>query len=423
MATTRDDSIEDPVQPTFNPLDPQLWVDAYPTLERLRSEDPVHVEPHGGMAAITGHAEAESVFRNPDGDHRYVDYQKQRMGDDVEQQPYIKGMSQWVLMRSGKDHRRLRGTIARDFTPRRVEALRLAMTDAAHELVDGFADAGETDIVPAYSSALPLSSISRLLDVPSKDNARIEQWIEGFKNAVQFLPMTPEQLAETNAAISGLGEYFAALIADRRANPGDDLLTQLIAQADAGQMTQDELVVNAWGLYAAGHETSGNAISDAIHTLLRNPEQLKLLQDDWTLLPNAVDELLRYDGPGLATSRMFQEPIEVAGHTIPADTGVLLFMAGANRDPRRFPDPDRLDITRANAKDHLGFGHGPHRCVGQHMARLTIAIAVQTLFTRLQNVRIAGDVEWAQHTVFHGPRSMRLAWDGVLPREPATRLP
>jgi cytochrome P450 len=319
-------------------------------------------------------------------------------------------------MRSGKDHRRLRGTISRDFTPGRVEALRDALTASAHDLVDAFADHGEVDIVPAYSNPLPLSSISRLLNVPSKDHGRIERWIEGFKNAVQYLPMTPEQLAETNEAITGLGEYFAALIAERRANPGDDLLTSLIVQADAGDMTEEELVVNAWGLYAAGHETSGNAISDAIHTLLHHPEQLRMLQQDWSLLPNAVHELLRYDGPGLATSRMFEDDIEVGGHTIPADTGVVLFMAGANRDPRRFQDPDRFDISRENAKDHLGFGHGPHRCVGQHMARLTIAVALEVLFTRLQDVRIVGDVEWSQHTVFHGPRSLRLAWDGVSPR-------
>jgi cytochrome P450 len=418
MATARDQSIEDVdvATPAFNPLDPELWVDSYPILAGLREQDPVLVEPLLGMTAVTGHEEAEAVFRNPEGDHRYVEYQKVRQGDAVESEPYIRGMSQWVLMRSGRDHRRLRGTISRDFTPGRVEALREAVTETAHGLIDAFAEQGEVDIVPAYSNALPLHSISRLLDVPFADHGRIERWIEGFKHAVQYLPMTPEQMAETNAAILGLGQYFTELIAERRANPGEDLLTSLIVQADEGAMTEEELVVNAWGLYAAGHETSGNAISDAIHALLQHPESLAQLQGDWSLLPNAVHELLRFDGPGLATSRMFAEDIEVGGHTVPANTGVVLFMAGANRDPRRFEDPDRLDITRENAKDHLGFGHGPHRCVGQHMARLTIGIAIEVLFTRLQDVRLAGDVEWSQHTVFHGPRTMRLAWDGVAPR-------
>jgi cytochrome P450 len=409
MAIARDDDA--PTAPAFNPLDPQLWVDSYPILKELRDVDPVYVDPAIGLCAVTGHEEAESVFRNPEGDHRYADFQKQRMGDDVVDEPYCKGMSQWVLMRSGQDHRRLRRTVSRDFTPGRVESLNADLVEIANALVDGFADQGEVEIVAAYSNALPLGIISRLLDVPAKDHDRIERWMEGFRHAVQYLPMTPEQLAECNEAISGLGEYFTALVKERRANPGDDLLTSLIAQTDEGAMTEEELVVNAWGMYAAGHETSGNAISDAILTLLRHPDQLAVLQNDWSLLESAVDELLRFDGPGLATSRLFPEDVEIGGHEVPANTPVLLFMAGANRDPRHFEDPDRLDVTRENAKHHLGFGHGLHRCVGQHLAKATIGVAVQVLFTRLQSVRIVGEPEWSEHTVFHGPKRLHLAWD------------
>jgi cytochrome P450 len=286
------------------------------------------------------------------------------------------------------------------------------MVVMANELIDSFADQGEVEIVEAYGNALPLAIISRLLDVPAKDHARIEHWMEGFKHAVQFLPMSPEELAETNAAISGLGEYFTALIAERRQNPGDDLLSALILQADAGAMSEQELIVNAWGLYAAGHETSGNAICDAIHTLLEHPDELARLQSDWSLLGTAVDELLRFDGPGLATNRLFPHEIAIGEHTLPAGMPVVLYMAGANHDPRHFEEPERLDLSRENARDHLGFGHGPHRCVGQHMARATIGVAVQTLFTRLGNVRVVGEVEWNERSVFHGPRTMHLAWDG-----------
>jgi hypothetical protein len=397
----------------FNPFDPALWVNPHPILKELRDEDPAHVEPAIGMCVVTGHAEAEQAFRDPDGDHRYLQYQKMRMGEDVGEQPYCQGMSKWVLMRSGVDHRRLRGTISKDFTPGRVEALQPVMGEIAHALIDAFAGRGEVEIVEAYGNALPLAIISKLLDVPAEDHARIEHWMEGFKHAVQYLPMSPEELAETNAAVVGLGEYFSDLIAARRRAPGDDLLSALIVQADAGAMSEEELVVNAWGLYAAGHETSGNAICDAIHTLLQHPDELARLRSDWSLLPTAVDELLRFDGPGLATNRLFPHELTVGEHTLPAGMPVVLFMAGANHDPRHFPDPDRLDLARANAKDHLGFGHGPHRCVGQHMARATIAVAVQALFTRLTNIRIVGEVEWNERSVFHGPRTMRLGWDSV----------
>jgi pimeloyl-[acyl-carrier protein] synthase len=224
--------------------------------------------------------------------------------------------------------------------------------------------------------------------------------------------MTPDELAETNAAIAGLGAYFRGLINTRRQDLGDDLLSALIVQADAGAMTEEELVVNAWGLYAAGHETSGNAICDAINTLINQPEQLQQLCQDWSLLPNAVHELLRFEGPGLATNRLFPHDMEVGEHVIPANTPVVLFMAGANRDPRKFPDPDRLDLRRKDASEHLGFGHGPHRCVGQHLARLTIAVAIQTLFTRLRDLRVL-DIEWSERTVFHGPSRMQVSWSGT----------
>jgi cytochrome P450 len=418
MATTEETAASGSDRPPFNPFDPQLWVNPHPILKELRDRDPAHLEPALGMCVVTGHEQAEQAFRDPDGDHRYLEYQKMRQGADVEEQPYVKGMSQWVLMRSGADHRRLRGTIAKDFTPGRVERLQAEMVELAHDLIDRFAGEaeGEVEIVEAYGNALPLAIISRLLDVPAEDHARIEHWMEGFKHAVQYLPMSPEELAECNAAISGLHEYFTSLIAERRKNPGDDLLSALIVQADEGAMSEEELIVNAWGLYAAGHETSGNAICDAIHTLLEHPTELQRLLDDWSLLATAVDELLRYDGPGLATNRLFPHELTLGGHTLAAGTPVVLFMAGANHDPAHFEDPERLDLARENAKDHLGFGHGPHRCVGQHMARASIAVALQTLFTRLHGIRIVGEVEWNARSVFHGPRTMRLAWESVSPR-------
>lgn len=400
----------------FNPFDPALWVDPHPMLRELREQDPVRVEPALGMCVVTGHEEAEQVFRDPGGDHRYLEFQKLRVGENAAQEPYCQGMSKWVLMREGEDHRRLRSTIAKDFTPRRVENLDPQMVELAHDLIDRLPQRGEIDIVEAYANALPLAIISRLLDVPDGDAARIEAWMRGFRHAVEFLPMDVDELATCNAAITGLGEYFTALIAERRAHPGEDLLTAMIAQADDGAMSEEELVVNAWGLYAAGHETSGNAIADAIHVLLRHPEALAELQADWSILPSAVHELLRFDGPGLATSRLFDREITIGDHTVPANTAVVLFMAGANRDPEHFPDPDVLDLRRENASDHLGFGHGPHRCAGQHLARASIGVAVQALFTRLVNPRIVGEPEWNERSVFHGPAKLHLAWDSVNPR-------
>jgi cytochrome P450 len=388
-------------------------------LRELRDSCPVHHEEALGMFIVTGYEEGKQVFRDPDGDHRYVDYQKQRQGPGVEHEPYCRGMSKWVLMQSGKDHRRQRGTVSRHFTPARVEALHPAMVQMAHDLIDGFADRGEVEIVEAYGNALPLAIISRLLGVPAEDQPMIEHWMEGFKSAVQFLPMNPDELAECNAAISGLGDYFTALIAKRRAEPGDDLLTAVITEADAGELSEDELVVNAWGLYAAGHETSGNAICDGLAALLSHPDQKDRLMSDWSLLESAVHEMLRYDGPGQGTHRIFTREVEIGGQRIPPNTPVVVYMSGGNRDPERWEDPDGFDIAREDARDHLGFADGPHKCAGQHLARATIGVAVKALLERLENVRVVGEIEWNSRTVFHGPRRMVLGWDGVNPRPSA----
>jgi cytochrome P450 len=405
---------------TFNPFAPELDVDPHPTLHALRAGCPVHHEPALGMYIVTGYDEGKQVFRNSDGDHRYVDFQKQRQGPGVENEPYCQGMSKWVLMQEGADHRRQRATVSRHFTQARVERLYPQMVEMAHDLIDGFAEQGTVEIVEAYGNALPLAIISALLGVPDEDQPRIEHWMEGFKRAVQFLPMNAEELADTNAAITGLGEYFTGLLAERRAHPGSDLLTALITEADAGELSDEELVVNAWGLYAAGHETSGNAICDGLVALLKHPDQLELLIGDRSLLDGAVDEMLRWDGPGQGTHRIFTHEIEIAGQVIPPNSPVVVYMSGANRDPARWEDPDRFDIRRPDARNHLGFADGHHKCAGQHLARATIGVAVRALLERLENLRVIGEIEWNSRTVFHGPHRMTLGWDSVRPRPAAS---
>lgn len=393
----------------FNPLDPQLFTDPHPLLDELRENDPVYHEPALGMFVITGHAEAMQAMREPGGDLRYVEFQHTRVQGDVESQPYLQGMREWILMKGGDEHKRIRKVFSRHFTPQRVAGLRPALESTAHALIDTFAADGHAELLDAFAKPLPLAIITELLDVPAADQERISDLVDGFKVAVQALPMTPEQLTVANDGISGLGEYFTALIADRREHPGEDLLTMMIQEADAGAFTHAELVTNAWGLYAAGHETSSAAICNGVRLLCTNPEQLAALQANWSRVDSAVEEILRMDSPGFMTHRLFDHDLHVGGHTIPANTPVLIYLLGASRDPRHWACPHQFDPERPHIREHFGLGQGIHRCLGQHLAHATVATAMQTLFTRLPDLTVER-FEWSQHSIFHGPSQMTVSW-------------
>src|SRR5581483_1847185 len=274
----------------FNPLDPRMFTDPHPLLDALREKDPVYFEPTLNMWVVTGHHEAMAVMRAPGGDHRYVEFQRLRLPGDVENQPYLRRLREWILMKGGEDHERIRGVVTRHFTKRRAEDLRPRLEATAHALIDRFADTGRVELVEAFARPLPLDIIGELMAVPVTDQARIDHMIEAFKIAVQPLPMTQEQLRTANDGLTGLDGYFTELIAQRRNEPGDDLLTVLIRECEAGEMTPEELVSNAWGLYAAGFETSGSAICNGVWLLSRNPAQLELLRADWSRMDQAVDE-------------------------------------------------------------------------------------------------------------------------------------
>lgn len=402
---------------TFNPLDKRLYDFPYPVLQQLRSTDPVFFESSLGAYVITGYNEVAAATKHPQGDFKFIETQKARLGMDAESQPFVKAMREWVLMKNGEDHRRVRASFQRFFAPQSVVALRSQMIETAHELLDSMgAEGGNGDFMKLFALPLPLVVISRMLKVPDEDQPKIEHMIEGFKVAVGYLPMNPEQLATANQGLSGMEEYFGKLIEERRRNLGDDVLSAMIAEADAGALTAAELIANVWGMYAAGHETTASAICNGMLLFLNNPEQLQLLRSDWSLLKNAVEEVVRMDGPGQATTRTLPVDFQVGNHLIPAHTPMVIFYPGANHDPAKFADPDVFDIKRERVREHLGFGSGPHRCAGQILAQATLAIAFESVFKRMEGLRVAGDFEWNQLQIFRAPQTLPLAWDVIKPR-------
>lgn len=310
---------------------------------------------------MTGHEEGARVLREAGGQQGFVEFQQVRMGRDVSDEPYCRGLQSFVMAVAPEHHKRIRGTFQRHFTPKRVEGMRVAMTKAARGLVGAIEPRGHADLVEDFALPLPLKSISALLDISEEDQAVILQHITHFKRAVQFLPMDEEALANANATISGLERCFAELIERRRAALGNDPLSMLIQEADAGTLTEAELVANAWGLFAGGYDTTGGAIANGMIELFDHPDQLQALRDDPTLIPRAANELVRYAGPVQAQHRIFPHPVEVGGHTIPPDAPIVTYLIAANRNPRYIDHADALDITCEPLRSHLAFGDGKRK--------------------------------------------------------------
>ncbi|GHE68099.1 cytochrome P450 [Streptomyces longispororuber] len=285
------------------------------------------------------------------------------------------------------DHTRIRRLVVKAFTPGRVERLRAPVRRAAAELLDAAEEAGRTggvDLVAAYAAPLPIAVICDLLGVPAALRRDLRTWTDAL-----VVP-DPERPGRAKEAVGELLRYFTALLAEKRAAPGDDLLSDLIAARDEGdRLSEDELMSLAFLLLFAGYENVVQLIGTAVIGLLRHPAQLAAVRADPALLPGAVEEFMRHEGPALLAIRRFPlEDVTIAGVRVPRGETVLLSLGSAGRDPERFPDPDRLDITR-DTSGHLALGHGIHHCLGAPLARLQTTIALDELLRRFPRLALA----------------------------------
>ncbi|MFK0159749.1 cytochrome P450 [Streptomyces sp. NPDC090499] len=287
------------------------------------------------------------------------------------------------------DHTRVRHLVSRAFTPGRVALLREPVRRTAEALLDAMAPLGRTDLIAAYAAPLPIAVICELLGVPERDRPDLRSWTDAL---VVPDPARPERAKE---AVGALLAFFTALLARKRAEPADDLLSAMIAVRDEeDRLSEDELMSLAFLILFAGYENTVHLIGNATLALLENPGQLAALRADPARVGPAVEELARYDGPApLAIRRFPTEDVVIGGVTVPAGETVLLSLAAAHRDPCRFPEPDRLDLDR-DATGHLALGHGIHYCLGAPLARLETEIALGALLERFPRLEL--DVPVAQ---------------------------
>jgi cytochrome P450 len=363
---------------------------------------PVHrITLPGGQPAwlITGHHEARQALHDP----RIIKREATGaiLGSGLLSAEVIAATSSHMLNSNGSDHVRLRRLVGAAFTRRRIEQLAPRIQQITDELCDTMADAAQVDLIDAFAYPLPITVICELLGVPAQRRAQFRE-LSSITAGRAVLGDPDVFVAASSAMVNLLRELVAA----KRADPTDDLLSSLVAVRDgADQLSEDELTSMAWLLLVAGHETTVNLIGNGVLALLTHPEQLALLRAQPDQLGTAIEELLRFNGPlQIATPRRTTEPVDMGGTTIPAGHMVIPALLAANRDPVCTAQPDTLDITRTD-NPHLAFGHGIHHCLGAPLARLEGRIALGSLLARFPRLRLAVPPEhltWRPGVLPHG---------------------
>lgn len=307
-------------------------------------------------------------------------------------------------------HKRLRRLMTTALKARAVTARRAAIEKLTAALLDRIADDGEADLFSALNYPLPAQVVGEILVIPVEDRPRFEQWANDIVFYVGSGSVDDALAQRTLRSVEAMHAFMSELVAQRRAEPGDDLLSAMLAAEDDGTLTDAEVRANALFLMTAGHETATNMLSNGLLALLRHPDQLALLREQPELIDPAIEEMLRYESPVQMTSRIAVEDLEVAGSEIRAGEPVLVMLGAANRDPSVFADPHRFDIQRGELS-HVAFGHGPHWCIGGSLAREEARIVIPMVLERLPDLELAVDeVEWQPTLNFRGPTSLPVRW-------------
>ena len=394
-------------------LAPETKRDPAAFFAHLRAQEPlVAIEnffDRGRAWIITDYDDATKLFRDP----RFTKNMRKIAGtgegnvlpDDTPDNPFI-GLTQNMLNFDPPDHTRLRGLVWKGFTRRMIELLRPRIQQITVLLLDDVLERGEIDIMSDFAYPLPITVISEMLGIPAADRPQFRHWTQIIVNSGE----NSFQEAEIVAAMSEFLHYVKALLAEKRAHPGNDLLGTLVQVEENGdKLSESELIAMTFLLIVAGHETTVNLIGNGTLALLQHPDQMRQLQNDPSLILSAVEELLRFAGPiGLSDQRWALEDISMYGEVFHKGEMVYAALGGVNTDPHQFHDPETLDITRQE-NQHLAFGKGIHYCLGAPLARLEGQIAFDTLLRRLPNLRLATDPEqltWTNNFTLRGLRSL-----------------
>jgi cytochrome P450 len=386
---------------------PESRADPYPLYREIRQLAPVH---RSGLGPIVlsryddcQHALRDHRLGKPTGDLSGIEVQgtQFRPVSDATVAKFRSRAQNSMLFANPPEHTRLRRLVSRAFTPGRIEALRPRVVAILTPLLEQLADGPEGNLMDVVAFPLPVTVIGELLGIPAEDRLSFQPLV---RQAVAALDPSSDEAALQGAfaAQDQMSAYMSGLLAERRRQPRDDLLSGLVqARESDDRLTEEEIIATALVLFGAGFETTTNLIGNGMLALLLHPDQLALLTADRSLIPQAVEELLRWDSPVQLNGRLVFETTEIGGQQISAGQFVFMLLGGANRDPDRFSDPDTLDVTRPDVTP-ISFGSGIHHCIGAGLARLEGQEVFSQLLDRFARIELVGEPTWRPHMVLRG---------------------
>ncbi|MFJ7075629.1 cytochrome P450 [Streptomyces sp. NPDC098781] len=389
----------------FDPWDPAFLADPYPAYAELRARGRVHYFEPTNQWLVPHHADVSALLRERrlgrTYQHRFTHEDFGRTAPPPEHEPFHVLNDHGMLDLEPPDHTRIRRLVSKAFTPRTVERLRPYVQQLAGELVSGLVAAGGGDLLTDVAEPLPVAVIAEMLGIPEADRGQLRPWSADICGMYELNP-SEETAAKAVRASVEFSEYLVELIAARRKEPGDDLISGLIEAHDEGdRLTEQEMISTAVLLLNAGHEATVNSTVNGWWALFRNPDQLAALRADHSLIPSAIEELMRYDTPLQLFERWVLDDIDIAGTTIPRGAEIALLFGSANHDPEVFETPDRLDLTRAE-NPHISFSAGIHYCIGAPLARIELAASMTALLEKAPTLRLAAEPERKPNFVIRG---------------------
>ena len=392
-------------------LDPEVLADPYPLYERLRREDPVHWDPYLHAWVVTRYDDVVRVLRDFSSARTPTPEQLAELGL-AHLSPIAEALVKLMLFMDGERHGRLRGMCSQAFTPARIERLRQHIQEIADRLLDKALLTGEMDLLDDFAAPLPSIVTAEFLGVPVTDHRKLKIWSADFAQLLGNFQHNPEGAERARKTLDEMVEYFRAAIRAQKEHPTEGLVNYVInASVDGDQFSEDELIPNLIATMVGGQETTMNLICNGMLTLLRQPDVMEDLRAHPELMPSAVKEFLRYESPSQHTARLAPANINLGDRHIQKRQAVMAVMGAANRDPQRFPDPDRLDIRRPDNK-HVAFGFGAHFCFGAPLARLEAQVAFATLLRRLHHLKLKpGNIEWRNNLGLRGLTALPVTFD------------
>ncbi|HZB32743.1 MAG TPA: cytochrome P450 [Streptosporangiaceae bacterium] len=390
--------------------------DPYPVYARMRESAPIHFSDAnaGRTWFIPRYADVINVLR----DDRFSAALKAPgfinqfpQEHRAEFQPFNESIAGWVVLQDPPAHRRLRQLMNKGFTRQLVATLRPQVTEIAAGLVDEMAKRRSGDFMTDFAQPFPAAVIATMFGVPAADLKTFISWSDDIVLFAGSLRPTLEVARAAQHGLLSMTAFFRALLPERRANPGDDVISLLVSVRENGeQLTDDQVLANCAQLIVAGHETTRNLVANGLSTLLRHPDQLEKLKADPSLMTSAIREMMRFESPLQFIRRVAGEDFAYLGVEIKAHDGVVTILGSANRDPEVFADPDRFDITR-NPIGHVALGYGPHVCLGAALAEMETEVALSLLLNRFPDLRAAdAEPKRVMNPMLRGFAELRLAW-------------